>query len=166
MKRLYRPLHWLLLGLLVAASAGCGWQLRGSGLEARNIEGIAIEARDGDRDIALQLARALAPLVAVDNAGADHRVVIESFTRRERVATVDATIRSAEQQLNMALTFSFKKAHQYLIRSHTLRIERLYRTVETDILASKNEQRLVEREMRSELVAQLIRQLSALPSGD
>ncbi len=166
MKRLTRPLQWALLALLTGSLIGCGWQLRGSALEARNIAGITVAASASDRDIALQLGRALAPLVAVNNAAADHTVAIEQFSSRARVATVSSAIRSAEQQLNLALTFSFKRGDDYLIRSQTIALERLYRTIETDILASKNERRLVEREMRGELVAQLVRQLVALPVAD
>jgi outer membrane lipopolysaccharide assembly protein LptE/RlpB len=165
-RRLTRPLQWALLALLAGGAIGCGWQLRGAGLEARDIAGITVEASASDRDIALQLARTLAPLVAVNNAAADHTVTIEQFSSQARVATVSAAIRSAEQQLNMALTFSFKRGDDFLIRSQTIALERLYRTIETDILASKNERRLVEHEMRSELVAQLVRQLAALPVAD
>lgn len=155
------------LALLLATQliASCGWQLRGAQLAAHGIDAIAVDARDSYRDVALALEQRLAPLVAVNSRDSQHTIAIETFTTESRVASVSATIRSAEEQLNMALTFSFKRGDEYLIRSQTLRLERLYRNVESDILGSKNERQQVLAEMRQSLVDQLVRQILALPAA-
>ena len=155
----------LLAALALVLLCGCGWQLRGASLQGQGVTAVAIQAEDRHRQLALLLERALTPLVAVNAAANSHTIVVEQFTAASRLATVSATIRSAEEQLNMALTFSFKRGDDYLIRSQTVRLERLYRNVETDILASKNERRQVEREMRQALVEQLVRQIAAHRSG-
>lgn len=154
----------LLLLLATQLLGGCGWQLRGSHMALNGIEAIEVNARDSYRAVALDLEKQLVPLVAVNRKDSPHRIDIESYTANSRVATVSATIRSAEEQLNMALTFSFKHGEEYLIRSQTLRLERIYRNVESDILASKNERQLVISEMRQTLVEQLVRQILALPA--
>ncbi|MDC0403766.1 LPS assembly lipoprotein LptE [Porticoccaceae bacterium] len=142
--------------------SSCGWQLRGAGLNRLEIAGIRVIAEDRYRTIALQLERELSPRVPVNTASADHSLVIENFAVAKRVATVTSAIKVAEQQLNMALTFSFKRDDQILIQSQTVKIERLYRNLENNILASNNERRLVEHEMRQQLIEQLLRQLMAV----
>ena len=139
--------------------SSCGWQLRGAGFDRLEIDGIHIIAEDRYRTIALQLERELSPRVPVNTASADHSLVIETFAVAKRVATVTSAIQVAEQQLNMALTFSFKRGDETLIQSQTVKIERLYRNIEDNILASKNERALVEQEMRQQLIDQLLRQL-------
>ena len=92
--------------------------------------------------------------------------MIIDFRETRRIATLNASARVAEYQLNDDLDFMIAGATgEPLTSLLTASVERSYEIEERDILSSENEERLVKREMREEIVRQILNRLKVLPAN-
>jgi LPS-assembly lipoprotein len=92
-------------------------------------------------------------------------VVIVNFRQNRHIGTLNASGRVAEYQLNEDVDFLIANAiGTPLTALFTASVERSYEIQESDILSSENEERLVKREMREEIVRQILNRLKVLPA--
>ena len=78
---------------------------------------------------------------------------------------MNSDARVAEYQLNEEVDFMVvDRSNNIVLKPSTASVERVYEFLETDVLASSNEERMVKRDMRMEIVRQIINRLSVLPS--
>jgi LPS-assembly lipoprotein len=159
--------HRLLAIILLLTLGGCGWQLRDAQVVPQTIGSLHVATQLSDRDIVNELTRALDVygVKVVDSAAAaDYSVVIVDFRQNRRIATLNASARVAEYQLNDDLDFLIADATGApLTALLTASVERSYEIEERDILSSENEERQVRREMREEIVRQILNRLKVLP---
>ncbi|MDE0350663.1 MAG: LPS assembly lipoprotein LptE [Gammaproteobacteria bacterium] len=144
-------------GLLVAA---CGFQLRTwdlAGLERVQVVG-------GDaQTLRRELTRALTQSgVVLTDARSDADVIVQLSDEREsrRTASVSGGARVAEYEMSLAVSFGALDAEgEELVPTRTLRAERTYRLDLDNLIGSREEETLIVRELRADLVQRMVRSL-------
>ena len=158
----------ILLVTMIAILCGCGWQLRDAQVVPQSIGSLHIATQLSDRDLVSELSRALDVYgveIVSPAAAADYAVVIVDFRHNRRIGTLNASARVAEYQLNEDVDFLITNASgEPLTALLTASVERSYEIEERDILSSENEEQLVKREMREEIVRQILNRLKVLPT--
>ena len=155
-----RILFWM---LLAALAAGCGFQLRGTDIRAR-VASAYVDAtpRHG---FAEPLRRALvrSGVRLADAPTADTLVVELLDERRERrsISVSDRAV-AAEFEVLIGVRYAVRDSSgTQLIEDQWIERERVYRADRDNIVGSSEERALVEREIQSELIQQIIRSLDA-----
>jgi LPS-assembly lipoprotein len=161
--------------LLVLASAlllaGCGFHLRGStpvppgmetvavdDLSATTLENGGINAGNrGELRRAVQQSMRALGLTVADDAPVHVELLGESFNRRS--ASVDPRARTAEYELTYTLGFRVKGEDDCeLVKDTRLESVRSYRFKQDAAVAASEEELVLRREMRRDIVSQLMRQ--------
>lgn len=149
---------------MVFVASGCGFHLRGYTL-AENVGAYFVESSTkarmrGPIEQGLRLA-------GIDRAAkaADADVVIQLIDglRERRSASVTGAARVAEYELAIELEYAIADgAGTELLAAQRTRVERVYRLDANNIVGSNEERTLLERELESDLVQQIIRALNAV----
>ena len=150
---------WLLV-LAVGILGGCGWQLRGHGDAPQHIDSLHIGGRLTDRELLRELERDLVTLgIALrDNANqAQYSLVILDQKSKRRTATLSSRARTAELELIEEVEFTLLASDgSKVIPPAKVRDDRIFEYDEDDVLATDDEAQLLRREMRANLVRQII----------
>lgn len=159
--------------LITALAAGCGWQLRGKGMLPEGLDRLHVVSRDSSGDLARELSRALASAgveVVDSTADAELSLVILQERSLVRVATVNEQARVSEQELSEKAAFTvLNRAGETVLARSVVSVERIFEYDENNVLATQDERELLRREMRRDLVNQILnrlRQLKPVPEGD
>lgn len=162
-----RGLRLLATGLLLLAAVaapGCGFQLRswdvGSSIEAARVSASARNPMQAPLERALQQAG-----VRLVEATGDATVVIELLDARQarRSISVSGRGRAAEYESTLGVRYRVTDATgNELIPAQWLERVRVFRVDRDNLVGSSEEQALLEREMRSDLVQQILRALNAV----
>ena len=157
----------ILLMTLTLIISSCGWQLRDAQIVPSSVGSIYISSSNPSSALITELKRALSTYgvkVAPTYADAGYTVVIVDFRQNYRTASLNASARVAEYQLNEDLDFyiSDSEANQ-ITPLFTASVERVYEFSEDDILASDNEERFVRNGMREDIVRQILERLRIFP---
>jgi LPS-assembly lipoprotein len=162
------PLRYLLVALVALALVGCGFQLRGTDLRS-SVARVYVDAapRHGF-ETPMRLALERAGVEVLELPAADGLVVDLIDERRDRRSiSVSETAVAAEYEVIVGVRYGVRDgAGRQLIEPQWLARERVYRVDRDNILGSSEERALLEREMQSELIQQIIRSLDALASAD
>ena len=148
--------------LCVLLLSGCGFQLRswdlGSGYSS-----IALESA-GRFDVEPTLRRALTQTgVPVDTNDAELVLELISSGEELRTASVSSSARTAEYELILRVRYAIRDAAGvYLAKPVSLQSSRRYFLDRGNLVGSNEEQALLRRELRSELVQQIMRVLNAV----
>lgn len=157
----------VLLLIITLIISGCGWQLRNSEIVASSLGTVYLSSKIGDTALTKELRRAISIYgVSIGNTKAESNyiVVIVDFRQNSRIASINSRGRVAEYQLNEDVDFYITNADDKQILSlSTASVERVYEFREEDILASSNEEKRILKEMRGEIVRQILNRLRALP---
>ena len=150
--------------LFAFLAGGCGFQLRGWDL-GTVFQAVYVQAGRGV-DLHRDLTQALESTgvrVAEDADGADAVVALSAQRAERRSAAATRSGRTAEYELSLEVRFAVAGADgEELAPTRVLRSERVVRLDRDHIVGSSEEQALVEREMRADLVGQMMRALGAL----
>lgn len=155
----------LILTILVSISA-CGFQLRGSNLEALKDSSVSIQAGGGN-DLALELKRQLVFAgVNVTEAAADADYVIqldgENFERDVLSVSSDTgKVEEYELKMNSRLTVTDADKKR-LINDETISARRDYIFDQDSVLGKFDEEQKIRDEMRQQMAASIIRRLRAV----
>lgn len=156
---------WLLV-LLVAVLGGCGWHLRGQGDAPQHIDSLHIGGRPVDAELLRDLQRDLEALgIAVrDNANdAQYSLVVLDQKSRKRTATLSGRARISELELIEEVEFTvLAKDGSEVIPPAIVRDDRVFEYNEDNVLAADDEAQLLRREMRANLVRQIISYLQRI----
>lgn len=143
---------------------GCGFQLRRWDLGAA-FQAVRVQAGRGvdlDRDL-LQALESAGVRVADEAEAADAVVALAAQGAERRSAVAARSGRTAEYELSLQVQFAVACADgEELAPARVLRSERTVRLDRDHIVGSSEEQALVEREMRADLVGRMMRALGAL----
>ena len=157
----------VLLLIITLIISGCGWQLRNSEIVASSLGTVYLSSKIGDTALTKELRRAISIYgVSIGNTKAESNyiVVLVDFRQNSRIASINSRGRVAEYQLNEDVDFYITDADDKQILSlSTASVERVYEFREEDILASSNEEKRILKEMRGEIVRQILNRLRALP---
>lgn len=158
---IFKRLVLLSGGLLLVA--GCGFQLRTWDLSS-NIDSVFVEVA-GSNPLEEPLRRALqqAGVAAAESASAAAVVIeLRDMRRTRRGVSVNSRARVAEYQLNLQVLYGVRDADQELLAPQWARSARVYQVDRDNLVGSNEEETLLEREMRSDLVQQIIRAVNAV----
>ena len=146
--------------LAVMLAGGCGFQLRTwdlAGLERVRVAGADTPV------LARELERALDQVgVTVAEVGGAGVVVVRLSGEREsrRTASVTGGARVAEYEMTLVVSFGVEDAGgEEIIPTRTLRAARTYRLDVDNLVGSREEERLIVRELRADLVQRMVRSL-------
>jgi LPS-assembly lipoprotein len=149
---------------LVLGLTACGFHLRtwdvGTSIES------AYVASDARNPLEAPLKRALrqAGVAAADSAGQAEIVVELLDSRHERRSvSVSGQARAAEYETTLGIQYRVTDGQgQELVPAQWLERQRVFRVDRDNIVGSSEEQALLEREMQSDLVQQILRALNAV----
>ena len=152
--------------LLLIMISGCGWQLRDSQLLSADIGAVHLTAEDYHSPLITELRQRLDNFgvsTTSTRAEASYTIVIVDSRRWRRTSTLNSGGRVGEYQLNEEVDFMiFDQAENPLTALATASAEKVFEFDERDVLASANEEQLVKKQMRQEIVRQILNHFSRL----
>ena len=158
-----RSLLRLAAVLGAAGVAGCGFELRRQ--TRLPFERIALEGFDADSLLGMELKRQLAQQVQLVYAAAQAEIVLQALAERFDRVVVASTSAAQVREIELRLRLRFRvatPAGRELIAPVELLARRELRYNETAALAKTFEQVELERDMRADLVGQVLRRLAAI----
>lgn len=151
----------LVLGALLLA--GCGYHLRGASVET-SIPSAYLIGGEGV-EITAELERALRQSgVEILDSGANAAVVIDLMQQTQATRTLSYTDRAttAESQLELAVRFKIVGAQErQLVPERWARATRTYLVDTNNLVGSNQQQRLMDTELRGDVVQQIMRSVGA-----
>ena len=161
-----RLLSCTLLGASLLLSA-CGFQLRGAGVDSIALDALRVSAQDSHSQTQQQLLDALRNNgVTVRNSAPYHLQLLGEPSYR-RALNRSGRSSSAEYQLQQQLVYQITDVNgQPLVGPVTLSTERAYVSDRDNLVGSSEEEALLRREMRQELIHQLMFRLSHINADD
>ena len=164
----YRTLIlWLALALSAALLQGCGFALRGAPNYVFDTVAVTPERSGG---VAAELSRLLGarirPAVTPEGATApDALIEIMSESRQKVVVGVNAAGLVREFELRLAVRFSVRTPQgKVLIEPTDIRLERSVSFNEATVLSKETEEVMLNRDMQTDAVQQIVRRLAAIKS--
>lgn len=153
----------LLSALTTTLLSACGWHLRGFSSVPINLDRVYLTAQDSHGALITELKRALqSNKVQVTNASADAQYTIELSNEKteRRTVSVGNNALAAEYELNMSMDYRIlNPAGEVVAPLVTATTYRAYTFDINAVVAKAEEERLIEREMRNNLVQQVLRRL-------
>jgi LPS-assembly lipoprotein len=160
---LAKPLIYVLTCILLAVS-GCGWQLRDISSTANDLGKVYISYPDSQANIGLALRHELnASQVKLveSSAEADYLIKIIDTQSTRRISAVNVNIRASQYQLYQTVDYmTIDKMGRQIIPLTTAYAERSHDFNEQDILASQNEESLIQDSLRLDIVRQMLSHIS------
>ncbi|WP_304640402.1 LPS-assembly lipoprotein LptE [Pseudomonas sp.] len=157
-----RPLGYLMIAALLLL-AGCGFQLRGTGVDSVSLRELAIAAPDPNSPTYLQLREALEEdnVRLTDAAEFTLQLIGESHDRVALSYTGRASAAEVEIRHNLSFQITDTRG-QPLVGPESLSVRRVYINDRDNIVGTAEEEELLRREMRRDMVRQLLFRLSSL----
>ncbi len=160
-----RPVGYLLVGVLVLL-AGCGFQLRGTGVDSVNLRELRISAPDPNSQTYLQLREALEEDNVLLTDAADYTLQLLSEGHERAALSYTGRASAAEVEISHVLRFQITNNQaRPLVGPETLSVRRVYINDRDNIVGTAEEEELLRREMRRDMVRQLLFRLSSLTEG-
>lgn len=154
-------------GFIILMSA-CGWQLRGQIALGTDIGSIYVSSPDADleRELKQALSRNNV-MLSESNSGADYNLKLQSMRFDRRTAAVGSQILAAEYELNMQVSYQIaqlkteqgQKPYTDQAQASTIRS---YSYDPNNALGKDQEERQLRREMRGEIIQQILRRLALI----
>ena len=155
-----------ILGLSLLA-AGCGFQLRGTGVDNVDLERLHLTTMRPDSVIYREIRQNLeADGVTITESAPYHLQLLDERTERVAVSyTGRAT--AAEIELRSSVTFTITDAQgRPLVGPETLGTQRVYVNDRNNVVGTNEEEALLQREMQRDLTRQLLFRLSSLTESE
>ena len=140
-------------------AGGCGFQLRTWDLAG--LERVRVVASDAPV-LRRELERALgqAGVMVAEPGGEDMVVRLSDERESRRTASVTGGARVAEYEMALSVSFGVQNAEGgEMIPTRTLRAERTYRLDIDNLVGSREEEALIVRELRIDLVQRMVRSI-------
>ena len=154
---------------LIAASltclllSACGWHLRGSVGADLNIDNVYVSADNVHGGLASDLRRALTASkvqLAPDSGSAQYQIRLSNERRDRRTVSVGNEALASEYELTLSVVYQISdRANAVLAPASEAMALRSYSFDRNAVVAIAEEEKLIERELRANLVQQIIRRL-------
>ena len=159
------PKKWALINLawVFLVLSACGWQLRDNALLGINLGTVYVSYPESQSTIGIQLKRELKAnnillVGATDNA--NYQIKIIDATQSRRISALNTNVRAAQYQLYQAVDYIvLDEMGTQLIPITTAAAESTYNFNEQDVLASHNEEVILQNNLRAKIVRQIIHRL-------
>ena len=159
------PKKWALINLawVFLILSACGWQLRDNALLGINLGTVYVSYPESQSTIGIELKRELKAnnillVGATDNA--NYQIKIIDATQSRRISALNTNVRVAQYQLYQAVDYIvLDEMGTQLIPITTAAAESTYNFNEQDVLASHNEEVILQNNLRAKIVRQIIHRL-------
>ncbi|MFK8329543.1 LPS assembly lipoprotein LptE [Pseudomonas sp. BJa5] len=152
----------LVMGLAVMLSA-CGFQLRGTGQTELAIKELDLDARNAYGETVTQLRQALQSNGVNVHAGAPYKLILTNEAETQRAATYSGgSGRTAEYELSTVLSYTIGGHDNTNLLSDKLEVRDTYMHDGNNIAGSQQEALQARKEMRRELVQNMLVRLQLL----
>lgn len=159
-----KPVYCLFLLAFIALSAGCGFQLRGSGVES-SLQSVYVSSARNVQLYGLlrQRLSGLGITLTGSQQGTEMSVHLISDTFKRRTISVTGRALAAEYELIMVARYSIGLTEDSSEAiEHSLEVSRIFAIDQGNLVGSSEEQVLLVGEMREDLVQQIIRHMNTL----
>ena len=151
----------LVIALTVLLSA-CGFQLRGTGHTELAIKDLDISARDAYGETARKLRQILENSGVNIHSGAPYKLILLSENESQRSLSSTGTYNSAEYGLKTVLDYEIQGSQGRSLLRSKLEVRKVYMHDGNNLAGSSGEAEQIRKEMRSDLVQQLVLRLQLL----
>lgn len=159
------PKKWVLINLtwVFLALSSCGWQLRDTLLLDNSIGAVHVSYSGSQSSLGIELKRALrannVQLVG-STESAKYQIKIIDITQSRRIGALNTSVRPAQYQIYKTVDYMvLDKQGAQIIPMTSASAESTYNYNESDMLASENEENLLQNNLRAEIVRQIVRRL-------
>ncbi|MGV8919692.1 MAG: LPS assembly lipoprotein LptE [Pseudomonas sp.] len=151
----------LVMGLAVLLSA-CGFQLRGTGTNALTIKELDLSARDAYGPTVVELTKVLKNSGVNVHQGAEYKLFLAREDETSRSLSYNGSNRSTENELTDTLNYEIRGERGLLLLEDKLQVQKVYVLDSNNITGSDQEANQIRREMRSQLVQNMVLRLQLL----
>ena len=151
----------LVMGLAVLLSA-CGFQLRGTGTNQLTITELDVSARNAYGDTVRQLRQVLENSGVKVTTNAPYKLVLTNEKDSQRAASYAGNGASAEYELTTVLSYQIQGQNHLPLLNDKLEVHKIYLQDGNNITGSGQEAALARKEMRRDLIQQMIARLEQL----
>jgi len=160
------PRKWILINLawIFLTLNACGWQLRNSNLLGNDIGSVHVSFSESQATLGIELRRALkanqVQLVGATGS-ANYLVKIVDTQKSRRTSALNTSARAAQYQIHQTVDYIILDAlGAALTPIASASAESTYDFNELNVLAAKNEETLLQDNLRLEIVRQIVHHLS------
>ncbi|SMC28970.1 LPS-assembly lipoprotein [Andreprevotia lacus DSM 23236] len=152
----------LLLALLLTLT-GCGFHLRGSGLDANLLVHSAYVTGGGGTAAQVRNSLSLTPHITLLNTPATDALLIDVLREdsRQQVLTLTSLGRVSEYRLFYTVNFRARQGEQMLIDNGSISLYRDYTYDDNNVLGKTNEADTLIANMQQDAALQILRRISA-----
>jgi len=158
------PRYALLFSIFFLLSA-CGFHLRGTESSRFAIDEINLEARNRYGETVKELRDALKKRGVQVRSGAFPTLLLSEEKQQARALGRAGSAQTVEMELQLTLDYQLLGKNRLLLSEDTLQVRRIYVQDDNNIAANNGEQEQLVREMRRDLLGQLLMRLQALTPG-
>lgn len=151
----------LVMGLAVLLSA-CGFQLRGTGTNQLTLTELNVTARNAYGETVRELRQVLDNSGVKLTASAPYKLVLTNEQESQRAATYSGLGGSVEYELTNVLSYDIKGQNNLQLLDGKIEVHKIYLQDTSNITGSDQEASMVRREMRRDLVQQMVLRLEQL----
>ena len=149
---------------MILVLTGCGFHLRGSQGDDLSVNSVHVSSANAygllSRELESMLSARGIELVPASSAEYSIAILSENTSRRPVATSIDISV--AEYELTLATKFQVTGANgDIVIAPTTLATERIYSFDRTSLVGNTEEEKLLGKEMRRDIVQQIIRRLAS-----
>ena len=151
------PKKWALINLawVFLILSACGWQLRDNALLELNLGTVYVSYPESQSSIGINNI-----LLVGATENANYQIKIIDATQSRRISALNANVRAAQYQLYQAVDYIvLDEMGAQLIPITTAAAESTFNFNEQDVLASHNEEVILQNNLRAKIVRQIIHRL-------
>ncbi len=151
----------LVMGLAILLSA-CGFQLRGTGTNQLTLTELNVSARNAYGETVRELRQVLENSGVKLTTSAPYKLVLTNEQETQRAATYSGLGGSVEYELTNVLSYDIKGQNNLQLLDGKIEVHKIYLQDTSNITGSDQEASMVRREMRRDLVQQMVLRLEQL----
>ncbi|WP_339525340.1 LPS-assembly lipoprotein LptE [Pseudomonas sp. EL_65y_Pfl2_R96] len=151
----------LVMGLAVLLSA-CGFQLRGTGTTELAIKELDLSARNAYGETVTQLRQVLESSGVRVYTGASYKLVLTDEQESQRILSYAGAGRTGEYQVTTVLNYDIRGQGNLPLLSDKLEVQKVFIHDGNNLVGSDQEANDARREIRRELVQQMMLRLQQL----
>lgn len=158
----WRKLLTVAMVVTVIATAGCGYHLRGDVTNDFAFTTVSVDGADNDPQLVAAVKDGLMRAgLTVSETSADRHLKLDNSQNTRDASAVDSAGKIAVYALNYAVTFSYLDAKGVaLLSGARVAAKREYDFNEQDVMGKDQERDALLRDMRKDLVREILRRLS------